>query len=59
MAVSGSLGPSVEELISTNTVNTGSLQLVGSITASAFSGSAVGLTNVPFRISGSDVEGNQ
>ena len=58
MAVSGSLGPSVEELITTNTVNTGSLQLVGSITASAFSGSAVGLTNVPFQISGSDLGGN-
>jgi hypothetical protein len=58
MAKSGSLGPSVEELISTNTVNTGSLQLVGSITASAFSGSAVGLTNVPFQISGSDLSGN-
>ena len=58
MAKSGSLGPSVEELISTNTVNTGSLHLVGSITASAFSGSASGLTNVPFHITGSDVEGN-
>ena len=58
MAKSGSLGPSVEELISTNTVNTGSLQLVGSITASTFSGSAVGLTNVPFQISGSDLGGN-
>jgi hypothetical protein len=58
MAKSGSLGPSVEELISTNTVNTGSLQLVGSITASAFSGSALGLTNVPFHISGSDISGN-
>ncbi len=34
MAVSGSLGPTVEELISTNTVNTGSINLVGSITAS-------------------------
>jgi len=58
MAKSGSLGPSVEELITTNTVNTGSLQLVGSITASAFSGSAAGLINVPFQISGSDLSGN-
>jgi len=58
MAKSGSLGPSVEELITTNTVNTGSLQLVGSITASAFSGSALGLINVPFQISGSDLSGN-
>ena len=57
MAKSGSLGPSVEELISTNTVNTGSLHLVGSITASAFSGSALGLINVPFHISGSDISG--
>jgi hypothetical protein len=32
MAKSGSLGPSVEELISTNTVNTGSISLSGSIT---------------------------
>ena len=31
MAKSGSLGPSVEELISTNTVNTGSINLSGSI----------------------------
>ena len=35
MSKSGSLGPSVEELISTNTVNTGSIHLVGDITASA------------------------
>jgi hypothetical protein len=34
MAVSGSLGPSVEELISTNTVNTGAINLKGDITAS-------------------------
>ena len=59
MAKSGSLGPSVEELISTNTVNTGSIFLVGSITASSFSGSAIGLYDVPFRITGSDVDGNQ
>ena len=31
MAVSGSLGPSVEELISTNTVNTGSVNISGSL----------------------------
>jgi hypothetical protein len=30
----------------------------GSVSASAFSGSALGLINVPFQISGSDVEGN-
>jgi hypothetical protein len=34
MAVSGSLGPTVEELISTNTVNTGAINLKGDITAS-------------------------
>jgi hypothetical protein len=51
MAVSGSLGPTVEELISTNTVNTGSIHLVGSITASNFTGSFKGdgseLYNIP------------
>jgi hypothetical protein len=51
MAVSGSLGPSVEELISTNTVNTGSIYLTGNVTASFFTGSFVGdgggLYNVP------------
>ena len=136
MAVSGSLGPSVEELISTNTVNTGSVnvsgsinltgsltttktlsgsilhivsgyqpqlqlkntttgneyhigtgglgllsfhtgdgtaiayfstssvhfnedvEVTGSVRATEFTGSALGLTNVPFHITGSDVEGN-
>ena len=70
MAVSGSLGPSVEELITTNGKNTGSITLSGSfhldgifavtgaISASSFSGSASGLYNVPFRISGSDILGN-
>ena len=57
MAKSGSLGPSVEELISTNTVNTGSINLLGNISASVFSGSASGLINVPFHISGSDISG--
>ena len=50
-AKSGSLGPSIEELVSTNTVNTGSLYLTGDITASIFTGSFVGdgsnLYNVP------------
>ena len=62
MAVSGSGGPSVQELIVTNTVNTGSISLVGAISASVISGSfignASGLTNVPFVITGSDVDGN-
>ncbi len=51
MAKSGSLGPSVEELISTNTVNTGSINLVGDITGSIFTGSFKGdgsqLYNIP------------
>lgn len=51
MAKSGSLGPSVEELISTNTVNTGSIHLVGDITGSIFTGSFKGdgsqLYNIP------------
>lgn len=58
MAVSGSLGPSVEEFILTNTVNTGSLYLIGDVTASSFSGDASRLSNVPFEITGSDVDGN-
>ena len=62
MAKSGSLGPSVEELITTNTVNTGSLSITGAITGSVFTGSFKGdatyLTNVPFQISGSDISGN-
>ena len=62
MAKSGSLGPSVEELISTNTVNTGSISITGNVTASNFTGSfkgdASGLTTVPFHISGSDISGN-
>ena len=57
MAKSGSLGPSVEELVSTNTSNTGSINLLGNISASVFSGSASGLINVPFHISGSDISG--
>ncbi len=51
MAKSGSLGPTVEELISTNTVNTGSIHLVGDITGSIFTGSFKGdgsqLYNIP------------
>ena len=50
-AKSGSLGPSIEEVISTNTVNTGSIQLTGNVTASFFTGSFIGdgsqLSNVP------------
>lgn len=51
MAVSGSGGPSVEELILTNTVNTGSINLIGSISAShvssSFIGDGSGLYNIP------------
>jgi methionine-rich copper-binding protein CopC len=39
LAKSGSLGPSIEEIITTNSVNTGSLNIVGAVTASQFSGS--------------------
>jgi hypothetical protein len=42
MAVSGSLGPSVEELVSTNTVNTGSIHITDNVTASFFTGSFIG-----------------
>ena len=50
-AKSGSLGPTIEELVSTNTVNTGSLYLTSNVTASYFTGSFVGdgshLYNIP------------
>ena len=53
MAKSGSLGPSVEELITTNTVNTGSLSITGAITGSIFTGSFIGdgggLYNLPIQ----------
>jgi hypothetical protein len=57
MAVSGSLGPSVEELISTNTVNTGSIHLVGNVTASHFSGSFIGNGSGLYNIPSSGVTG--
>jgi hypothetical protein len=51
MAVSGSGGPSVQELIVTNTVNTGSIHLVGAVSASVISGSFIGdgshIYNIP------------
>mgnify|MGYP003335946021 CR=1 FL=1 len=50
-AKSGSLGPSIEELVSTNTVNTGSIFLTGDVSASFFTGSFIGdgagLYNIP------------
>ena len=59
-AKSGSNGPSVEEIITTDTVNTGSVEIsgsfavTGSITGTEFTGSALGLTDVPLALSGSD-----
>lgn len=56
LAVSGSGGPSVQELVSTNTVNTGSIYLTDNVTASFFTGSFIGdgsnLYNLP-NVSGS------
>jgi hypothetical protein len=55
MSVSGSNGTTVQEFIITNTVNTGSINLVGNITASNFTGS-IGWDNIknyPTLISGS------
>ncbi len=46
LAKSGSGGPSIEELISTNTVNTGSINLIGAVTASNFVGGGAGITGV-------------
>jgi hypothetical protein len=46
-AKSGSLGPSVEELISTNTINTGSLSVTGIISASALQGDGLNVINIP------------
>ena len=42
MAVSGSGGPSVQELVSTNTVNTGSIHITNNVTSSFFTGSFIG-----------------
>lgn len=51
MAVSGSGGPSVQELVSTNTVNTGSIYITDNVTSSFFTGSFIGdgsdLYNIP------------
>jgi predicted nucleic acid-binding Zn-ribbon protein len=59
-AKSGSVGPSVQEIITTDTVNTGSIEVsgslsvTGSITGTQFTGSGLGLTEVPLALSGSD-----
>ncbi len=51
LAKSGSGGPSIEEIIVTNTSNTGSINLLGSVTASNFTGAFIGdgsqLYNIP------------
>jgi hypothetical protein len=57
MAKSGSLGPSVEELITTNTVNTGSIFITGNVTASNFSGSFKGDGSQLYNIPSSGVTG--
>ena len=59
MAKSGSLGPSVEELITTNTVNTGSLSITGAITGSIFTGSFKGDGGELYNIPASGVTGLQ
>ena len=56
-AKSGSQGPSVEEIITTNAKNTGSLDIVGSITASNFTGSFTGDGSGLYNISVSGVTG--
>lgn len=45
LAKSGSLGPTIEEIVTTNTINTGSINLIGGITVSG-------------DISGSNIKGN-
>ena len=57
MAKSGSLGPSVEELITTNTINTGSIHLTGNVTASNFTGSFKGDGSQLYNIPSSGVTG--
>jgi hypothetical protein len=51
-SVSASISPDRGLEINTNTT------IVGSVSASLFSGSGAGLINVPFHITGSDVDGN-
>ena len=56
-AKSGSEGPSVEEIITTNAQNTGSLEIVGSITGSFFTGSFIGNGSGLYNIPASGVTG--
>lgn len=57
LAKSGSNGPTVEELISTNTVNTGSIYLTGDISGSIFTGSFKGDGSQLYNIPSSGVTG--
>ena len=56
-AKSGSLGPSIEEIITTNTQNTGSIDLVGALTASVVSASFIGDGSELYNIPSSGVTG--
>ena len=58
-AKSGSQGPSIEELVSTNTVNTGSIFLTGNVSASFFTGSFIGDGSGLYNIPASGVTGLQ
>ena len=57
LAKSGSGGPSIEEVIITNTQNTGSLDIVGSISGSFFTGSFIGDGSKLYNIPASGVTG--
>lgn len=59
LAKSGSGGPSIEELIVTNTSNTGSINLLGSVSASNFTGSFIGDGALLYNIPASGVTGLQ
>jgi hypothetical protein len=39
--------PSIEQIVTTNSITTGSIQLIGSVTASYFIGDGSGITNLP------------
>ena len=56
-AKSGSFGPSIEEVITTNTQNTGSIDLVGALTASVVSSSFKGDGSELYNIPSSGVTG--
>ena len=59
LAKSGSGGPSIEEIIVTNTSNTGSINLLGSVSASNFTGSFTGDGALLYNIPASGVTGLQ